>query len=134
MPINYKDYPANWKSEIRPAILERANHKCEFCGVENYKYIFRGYLNSGTEVYQDAEGNIYIAANSCLILMYDFETEIRAKGKDRAIKVVLTIAHLDHDIQNNDYSNLKALCQQCHLRHDKHHHQRKRSKNQIKLF
>jgi hypothetical protein len=29
MPINYKEYPANWKTEIRPSILERAGHKCE---------------------------------------------------------------------------------------------------------
>lgn len=134
MPINYKDYPANWKSEIRPAILERANHKCEFCGVENYKYIFRGYLEDDTEVYQDPEGNIFDATNSTILFLFDFEKTITPKGKDRAIKVVLTIAHLDHDIQNNDYSNLKALCQQCHLRYDKHHHQRKRSKNQTKLF
>ena len=38
MPIkaeNKARYPANWK-EIRAAILERANNKCEFCGIENY--------------------------------------------------------------------------------------------------
>lgn len=37
MPINYNDYPSNWKTEIRPRILERANHCCEECGAENYK-------------------------------------------------------------------------------------------------
>ena len=42
-PENKKRYPANWKSEIRPAILERANHCCEGspdfpdCRAENYK-------------------------------------------------------------------------------------------------
>ena len=40
----------------------------------------------------------------------------------KAIKVVLTIAHLDHDVTNNDFSNLKAFCQRCHLAHDKDHH------------
>jgi len=34
------------------------------------------------------------------------------------IVVVLTVAHLDYDIENNDYQNLKALCQKCHNRHD----------------
>ena len=29
MPCDYKDYPPNWKSEIRPAILDRAGHRCE---------------------------------------------------------------------------------------------------------
>lgn len=36
MPIDYKKYPANWKTEIRPRILERAQNRCELCGVENY--------------------------------------------------------------------------------------------------
>lgn len=34
-------------------------------------------------------------------------------------RVVLTIAHLDQDTHNNDEANLKALCQQCHLAHDR---------------
>ena len=29
-------------------------------------------------------------------------------------KVVLTIAHLDQDIENNAKYNLRALCQRCH--------------------
>lgn len=33
MPINYKIYPENWKREIRPRILQRAHHCCEFCGI-----------------------------------------------------------------------------------------------------
>jgi hypothetical protein len=36
--------------------------------------------------------------------------------------VVLTIAHLDHDIGNNDDGNLAALCQRCHLRYDAKQH------------
>lgn len=34
-PENRGRYPTNWK-EIRAAILERADNKCEFCGIENY--------------------------------------------------------------------------------------------------
>jgi len=34
-------------------------------------------------------------------------------------KVVLTVAHLDHDIKNNRFSNLAALCQRCHFEHDR---------------
>ena len=33
-------------------------------------------------------------------------------------KVVLTVAHLDHDPQNNDPDNLRAMCQRCHLTYD----------------
>jgi 5-methylcytosine-specific restriction endonuclease McrA len=38
-------------------------------------------------------------------------------------RIVLTIAHLDHDISNNEPSNLRALCQRCHLRWDHAQHQ-----------
>ena len=34
-PENKARYPKNWKSEIRPSILLRANNRCEMCGVEN---------------------------------------------------------------------------------------------------
>lgn len=33
-------------------------------------------------------------------------------------KVVLTVAHLDHDPRNCDPSNLRAWCQRCHNRYD----------------
>jgi 5-methylcytosine-specific restriction endonuclease McrA len=33
-------------------------------------------------------------------------------------KVVLTVAHLNHDPSNCSDDNLKALCQRCHLRYD----------------
>lgn len=36
--------------------------------------------------------------------------------------IVLTIAHLDHNPENNDPANLRALCQRCHLRYDAEHH------------
>ena len=41
-------------------------------------------------------------------------------------KVVLTVAHLDHDPRNNDPSNLAALCQRDHLRYDAEHHKKTR--------
>lgn len=39
-------------------------------------------------------------------------------------KVVLTIAHLDHDATNNSPENLKSLCQKCHLTYDAKLHAR----------
>lgn len=38
--------------------------------------------------------------------------------------VVLTVAHLDHDVANNDPANLRAMCQRCHLTHDTEQHRR----------
>lgn len=47
-------------------------------------------------------------------------------------RVVLTVAHLDHDIRNNSFFNLRALCQRCHLRYDAKHHARNARKTRIK--
>mgnify|MGYP001561758686 CR=1 FL=1 len=38
--------------------------------------------------------------------------------------VVLTTAHLDQDPRNNALANLKAMCQDCHLRLDRDQHRR----------
>lgn len=103
MPINYKLYPSNWKTEIRPAILARANHCCEFCGIKNYSIGFR-----------DNDGVFHLG-----------------EGK---LKIVLTVAHLDHDISNNDHLNLRALCQKCHLLYDKEHHRKSRIRNKLTVL
>jgi hypothetical protein len=44
--------------------------------------------------------------------------------------VILTTAHMDHDKTNNDLSNLRALCQRCHLTHDLAYHTANRAANQ----
>lgn len=38
-------------------------------------------------------------------------------------RVVLTIAHLDHQPENCAHSNLMAMCQEHHLAYDAKHHQ-----------
>lgn len=44
----------------------------------------------------------------------------------RAPRVVLTVGHLDHHPDNCDASNLRVWCQDCHLRHDRPEHARRR--------
>lgn len=95
MSIDYGNYPTNWLTEIRPAILRRAGSehgtgtgaRCEWCNVLNYTRREK----------QDPEQN-------------------------GTAYIVITIAHLDQDTNNNDPENLAALCQRCHLRHDRPHH------------
>ena len=64
-PENRGRYPANWK-EIRAAILERADNKCEFCGIENYAVrdgsrvvLTIAHLDT-TDVIQISEDDVYI--------------------------------------------------------------------------
>ena len=119
MPIqeNKKLYPANWK-EIVKQVKDRANGKCEFCGLENYSVGFRV-----KDIFFKIENSMQGETDTL-----DFESE-----GYKPIKIVLTVAHLDHDPQNNDFSNLKALCQQCHLRLDVEQHKQTRAKNKHKL-
>jgi len=116
-PENKHLYPKNWP-EIRAKILDRAKHCCEFCGVKNYSEGVRD---------RDEDGLFY-TVKEVIDLLHDHGTEILGK----IIKIVLTIAHLDHDPRNNDDDNLKALCQRCHLRYDAKHHAESRKKNREK--
>jgi hypothetical protein len=46
--------------------------------------------------------------------------------RTRTTRVVLATAHRDHDPTNNEASNLAALCQRCHILHDREEHLRRR--------
>jgi hypothetical protein len=133
MPIDYRNYPSNWKTEIRPAILDRAKNCCEFCNVPNGMLIIRGEW-CGVECYQDFENGSIFNANTSEHIGDDYVGEVHPSNQ--LIKIVLTIAHLDHDINNNDNSNLKALCQRCHNRYDSGNRKtnRKKNKGELSLF
>lgn len=105
MPVNYKLYPANWKSWIVPTVLARAKNKCEECGVTNGSIVYSipiKYKRKGKTVYR----KLWLWADPYLI----------AK-KIKEVRVILTVAHLDHDRGNHSVKldRLKALCQRCHL-------------------
>ncbi len=123
MPINYSKYPDNWLSEIRPRILERAQHQCEL----------NGCVNKHLLSYWSAKKNGKVVGW--------FEDEEHARSIDpntKMVRVVLTIAHLDHDEENKDVKDerLMSMCQLCHLRYDADEKKRRRSenKNQTELF
>lgn len=100
-PENKDRYPPNWKQISEYIRFERADNKCEVCGLPNYSYV-----NSKTR-------------------------ELCLRDEENAIKIVLTVAHLDHTPENCDYDNLKAMCQKCHLNYDAKHHAETRHKTKL---
>lgn len=98
-PENKARYPANWKSEIRPAVLERAGHCCEGspdfpdCRAENYK----PHPDTGSKVVLTV-GHLDHTPENC-------------DGMESGGKLLPV-----------EESNLKAWCQRCHLNYDKDHH------------
>lgn len=50
---------------------------------------------------------------------------------ERVFRIVLTVAHLNHDRTDNRPENLAALCQRCHLLHDREQHRETRRRNRV---
>jgi hypothetical protein len=100
MPMQRELYPKDWP-EISKRIRERDGQKCKKCGVRNGVYGCR-----------DQDGNFYT------------EGEIDRNGVapgvilGKAIKIVLTVAHLNNTPMDCRDENLISLCQRCHLRLD----------------
>ena len=113
MPMNLADYPLDWPW-ISQQIRDQADDRCEFCDVAN-----------GAVGARDRFGT------------WHYEVEIDGMNSDvgeslfggypHIIRIVLTVAHLDHDKTNSDPANLRALCQKCHLNWDRERHIAKRS-------
>lgn len=119
-PCDYKLYPTDWK-ETRKRILERAGNKCEFCLVSNYQYVLRG-LYRGFKAYQYNDMSVFCAkTGACLGNTDEDGEDVECSVDTKAIKIVLTIAHLDHDASNHEVKDerLVALCQKCHNNYDK---------------
>lgn len=114
MPVDYSKYPDNWFTEIRPAILERAGDCCEHpnCGLKNKSIVISAkYKRAVVGWFKSFGDMVNFAANG----------EIPFKKITyKNVKVVLTIAHLDHDPENKNvsYDRLKAYCQLHHLQYD----------------
>ncbi len=135
-PENRKRYPKNWKTEIRPAILLRAEDYCECrgeCGDDHYH-----------ERCKAPNGMLIVRHRTVpadwvpWLLDEDLGTNLRGKP----VKIVLTIAHLNHTPEDCRPENLLALCQRCHLRLDRFEHaknaaetrRRRRNEGQRELF
>jgi hypothetical protein len=105
-------YPKNWP-EIRARILRRARNRCEECGVRDRDWGWR-----------DGEGRFHSVPRSPLrdagLIRPPFDVATR-KGTLHIIEIILTVSHTDHVPEHCTDDNLRALCQQCHNRHDRRH-------------
>lgn len=117
MTFRRERYPREWPA-ISAAVMARAGDRCECkgecgsphdngpsvgdsrdrkrCGAPNLEMIVRDPVRPWLWWPQDGSP-------------YSYEE------RPRPVKVILTAAHLDHDEANNAPSNLRALCQRCHL-------------------
>ncbi len=106
MPIRRELRPfyrsLEWRA-IRARVLARAGGVCEWCGKPDRKHVWVALDGSGQwwPRGQKPEG---------------------PPEMFRYIQVVLTVAHLNHDWRDNRDENLAALCQRCHLAHDRQFH------------
>jgi len=134
MPIkeeNKKRYPKNWKQISERIRFERAGNKCEVCGIANGLVIKRtkdGYRLPCQTDWDMIHSRIkYSHSNMTESLKYHGFT-----------KIVLTVAHLDHQPENCEDDNLKAMCQKCHNNYDRQHRnqtvRQSRLKNQLPMF
>ncbi|KEP68803.1 hypothetical protein DL1_08715 [Thioclava dalianensis] len=121
-PENRSRYPDDWNA-ISARVREEAGQRCEWCSVENGATILRGSDNQdGASLpayrYADASAHdhSFHAQTGEPIPGADWDTfDPNARGP---VKVILTVAHLDHQPENCARDNLRALCQACHNAYD----------------
>ena len=103
MAINYLRYHPDWSDIIRTKVLKKANYQCEICKV-----------TSGSEVLREPNGT-WLECD-------EHVTKWAKKEGRKRVKIVLTVAFLNHLVIDARDSNMKALCQACQLHHDRSHH------------
>jgi hypothetical protein len=124
----FREYykPPQWP-EVRKRILARAKDRCEQCGKPNRKMV---------QTFSDRNP----ATGAPLMFWAPLDStawrdhnrrlwphlRIIRGAQPHTIRVVLTIAHLNHTPGDDRDDNLKALCQWCHLNYDQLHHKETR--------
>lgn len=108
-----------WRA-IRSRIGERSGWKCETCGAPHMTIVARGTYN-GRDAYLVIDtGHVFCAETGLKIA----EMRLSDFNAKKVLKIVLTVAHLNHDETDSRDENLAHLCQRHHLRLDAKHHAR----------
>jgi hypothetical protein len=112
-------YPIDWRQISQWVRFVRARGRCEVCGRphgQTVRHLGDGrWWDEAGRVWRDGRGRRVPCPPADLA-----ETA-------RTTRVVLAAAHLDHDPTHcgRRHRNLKALCQRCHMLHDRPEHRRR---------
>lgn len=117
MPIRRETralYPKNWKAISASVRFNWARGSCEACGRPHLTLVAvlpdGRWFDQAAGSWRDARGR-----------QARFPTLLEAIDISHT-RVVLAAAHLDANPRNNRRRNLRALCQRCHLQHDRPWH------------
>lgn len=108
-----------WRA-IRKSIGERSGWRCETCSAPHMSIVARGSYGGRDAYMVVATGDVFDAETGLKMTTM----KLSAFGAYRVLKIVLTVAHLNHDETCNEDGNLAHLCQRHHLRLDAKHHAR----------
>jgi hypothetical protein len=111
-------YPIDWVLLSRRIRFERARGRCESCGRPHGRPVRQ--LPDGR--WYDEERGLWRDDRGREAPWPDIVDWCTAREK----RIWLGTAHLDHDPGNSRARNLRALCQRCHLCHDRPEHLRRR--------
>lgn len=123
MPIRPEEkrrYPANWDEVSQRIRKGRAGDRCECtgqCGSDHSGY-YKPRCNA-------PNGNTVRRLYADPSVWGNSRNEPGAAGTSKwatPIRIVLTVAHLNHTPEDCRDENLVAMCQRCHLLYDKEHH------------
>jgi hypothetical protein len=133
-------YGPTWRKEVRPRILARAQDACECCGKPNHKtvrtlpgglwfdeYRWDKWRSPGSELIDlrpPSERGVFTEGPNLTTCNADTLSILFETGGLRYITVVLTVAHVNQISGDDRDENLAALCQWCHLSHDRMQHAR----------
>lgn len=120
MPIRAENkalYPKDWPA-ISQAVREEAGWRCEECGVKNGD--LGGRLRDRARTWCPAQPTGENGLSLTWPTPGEFGWCSAATGPVwlKIVRIVLTVAHLDHDPRNCARKNLRAWCQRCHNRYD----------------
>ena len=113
-------YPIDWHELSISIRFRRAKGRCEGCGRPHGRLVLhlgdRRWWDEDLGRWRDGVGKAVRHRRPPHSLL----------EHTRTTRVVLATCHRDHNPTNNEASNLAALCQRCHMLHDRPEHLRRR--------